>query len=279
MDADVKLDAQSIQTEKMPIKKVKLHLLLNDGQLKLDPLVFSLPEGEFSGQVSIDARPSVPVTDIDMHLKNLNLGQFKPKGSDTPPLDGEVIGRVRLTGRGSSVHKAASTANGDLTIVMPHGRMRAAFAELTGINLDKGLGLLLAKKEDSTEIRCGVASFHADNGDLKANSVLFDTTHVLVTGGGHINLKDEALAVWLQGKPKEIRLIRLRSPIEVKGTLAHPAMGLEPGHLAAQAGAAAALGVVLTPAAAILAFVDGGLAKDANCSAVVGQGEAQTSVR
>jgi uncharacterized protein involved in outer membrane biogenesis len=279
MDADVKLDAESIQTEKMPIKKVKFHLLLDDGQLKLDPLAFSLPEGEFSGQVSIDARQSVPVTEIDMHLKNLNLAQFKPKGSDTPPLEGEMIGRMRLTGRGASVHKAAATANGDLTIVVPHGRMRAAFAELTGINLDKGLGLLLAKKEDSTEIRCGVASFHADNGDLKANSLLFDTTHVLVTGSGHINLQDEVLAVSLQGKPKEIRVVRLRSPIQVKGTLAHPSVGLEPGHLATQAGAAAVLGTVLTPAAAILAFVDGGLAKDANCSAVIGQGEARTSER
>jgi uncharacterized protein involved in outer membrane biogenesis len=276
MDADVKLDAESIQTEKTPIKKVQFHLWLKDGQLKLDPLAFSLPEGEFSGQVSIDARQSVPLTEIDMRLKNLNLGQFDPKGSDTSPLEGQVIGRVRLTGRGSSVHKAASTANGDLTIVMPHGRMRAAFAELTGIDLDKGLGLLLTRKEDSTEIRCGVASFHANNGDLKANSLLFDTTHVLVTGGGHINLQDEALAVSLRGKPKEVRVVRLRSPIEVKGTLAHPSVGLEPGHLAAQVGAAAALGAVLTPAAAILAFVDGGLAKDANCSAVINQGEAQT---
>jgi uncharacterized protein involved in outer membrane biogenesis len=102
---------------------------------------------------------------------------------------------------------------------------------------------------------------------------------VLVTDSGHINLQDEALAVSLQGKPKEIRVVRLRSPIEVKGTLAHPSVGLEPGHLAAQAGAAAALGTVLTPAAAILAFVDGGLAKDANYSAVIGQGQARTSER
>lgn len=139
--------------------------------------------------------------------------------------------------------------------------------------------MLLTKKEDSTEIRCGGVSFHADNGDPKANSLLFDTTHVLVTGSGQINLQDEALAVSLQGNPKEIRVVRLRSRMEVKGTLAHPSVGLEPGHLAAQAGAAAVLGTVLTPAAAILAFVDGGLAKDANCSAVLSQGEAQTSAR
>jgi uncharacterized protein involved in outer membrane biogenesis len=229
MDTDVKLDAESIQTEKMPIKKLQFHLSLNDGQLKFSPLAFSLPEGEFSGEVSIDARQSVPVSEIDMHLTNLNLAKFKSNGSDTPPLEGQMIGRVRLTGHGGSVHKAAATSSGDLTIVMPHGRMRAAFAELTG--------------------------------------------------SGHINLQDEALAMSLQGKPKEIRVVLLRSPIEVKGTLAHPSVALKPGPLAAQAGAAAVLGTVLTPAAAILAFVDRGLAKDANCSDVIGQGEARTNGR
>ncbi len=85
------------------------------------------------------------------------------------------------------MHKTAASANGDLTLVVPKGDMRAAFAELTGIDLDKGLGLLLTKKDAKTEVRCGVASFHADHGDLKATTLLVDTTHLLVTGGGDIN--------------------------------------------------------------------------------------------
>jgi hypothetical protein len=33
------------------------------------------------------------------------------------------------------------------------------------------------------------------------------------------------------------------------------------------------LATLLTPVAAVLAFVDGGLAKDANCAALIGQAE------
>jgi hypothetical protein len=269
MDADVRFDAESIESQKMPMKKVRFHLTLNDGHLKLTPLEFTLPEGQFSGEVSIDAHQPVPVTDIDMKLSNLDLSQFKTKGSTTAPLSGDMVGRIRLHGKGSSPHKAASDADGDVTFVMPHGQMSSAFAELTGINVAKGLGLLLTKKDESTEIRCAVASFHAENGDLKANSLLVDTSHVLVTGKGHINLKDEALNVELRGQPKELRLVRIRSPIDIHGTLAHPDIGLKPGPLVGQAGAAVALGTLLTPVAALLAFVDKGLAKDANCSAVI----------
>jgi len=271
MDADVQFEAGAIQAGKMPLKRVRFHLLLNQGQLTLDPLEFTLPEGEFAGRVMVDARQTVPVSDIDMHLKNLNLAQFTSKAGGPPALEGRMLGRLRMHGSGSSVHKTAANANGDLTVVLPHGRMRAAFAELTGINLDRGLGLLLTNKEQSTDIRCGVASFRARNGDLQANTLLIDTTHVLVTGEGKVDLKNEGIDISLSGKPKQIRLVRLRSPIEIRGTLAHPSVGLEAGRLAGQAGAAAALGTLLTPLAAILAFVDGGLAKDADCAAVMSQ--------
>jgi hypothetical protein len=65
----------------------------------------------------------------------------------------------------------------------------------------------------------------------------------------------------------------LRTPITVRGSLSHPLIGVDAGKLAAQTGGAVALGTLLTPVAALLAFVDGGLAKDANCSALIGNAE------
>lgn len=270
MDADVTFDAQSVTTAKIPLQKVSFHLLLNDSKITLKPLEFNLPEGQFSGSVILNARPPVPETDIDMKLDNVNLAQFTSQPG-TPPLSGRMVGRLRLHGTGTSVHKAAASASGDITVVLPDGEMTSAFAELTGINLDKGLGLLLTDKHQQTQIRCGIASFHADDGDLKANTLVLDTTHVLVTGSGDINLKNEELDLSMRGQPKGIRLLRLRSPIQVHGTLAHPDIGLKTGDLLAQTGGAIALGALLTPVASVLAFVDRGLAKDANCNALISQ--------
>jgi hypothetical protein len=54
----------------------------------------------------------------------------------------------------------------------------------------------------------------------------------------------------------------------------HPTVGINVGKFAAQAGAAAALGTLLTPVAAALAFVDPGLAKNKDCSTVLEQAHA-----
>jgi uncharacterized protein involved in outer membrane biogenesis len=278
MDANVRFDAASVMAAKMPMRKVHFHLTLDDGKISLDPLAFTLPQGEFAGTIAIDAQGAVPETSIDMKLSNVDLAEFKPKSAKEAPFEGHLLGRIKLHGTGTSLHKTAADAVGDVTFVVPQGEMKEALAELTGIDLSRGLGLILTKNENKTDLRCGVANFKAADGELKASTIVIDTTNVLVTGQGDINLKNETLDLSLQGKPKKARMLRLRTPITVRGTLLQPKIGVDPGKLAAQTGGAVALGALLTPVAALLAFVDGGLAKDANCSALIGEAKQDSNL-
>jgi uncharacterized protein involved in outer membrane biogenesis len=278
MDADVNFRAESVASGKFPLQHVRFHLLLNDGVLSMDPLSFALTQGQFAGTVRIDASTAVPESDIDMRLANVDLSQFASAGNN-PPLRGTLAGRVRLHGKGESLHKFASNVNGSVSLVIPHGEIRSAFAELTGINIAEGLGLLIAKEQQQTELRCGVASFEADNGRLNAKSIVMDTSNVLILGHGDIDLRNESIHLAVQGDPKKIRILRLRSPIEVGGTLLKPSIGLDPVKTLLQVGAGTLLGTLLTPVAAILAFIDPGLAKNADCSTLLAQASptAQTS--
>jgi hypothetical protein len=68
--------------------------------------------------------------------------------------------------------------------------------------------------------------------------------------------------------------MRLRAGITMKGPWAHPALGVDAGQALAQGGIALALGAV-NPFAAILAFIDPGLAKDANCGPILADAKAK----
>jgi len=272
MDADVTYSAAAVTTPKFPMKNVSFHVVLDDGMLTIDPLSFVMDQGTFSGSVRINARPAVPETTIDMRMADVDLAQFKMGKAAQSPLSGILIGRVKLHGTGSSVHKLAADADGGISLVVPHGEVNEVLAELTGINVTRGLGLLLTKNDSKTQIRCGVIDFRAHNGTLGAKTMFVDTTDVLITGRGDINLNSEALNLALRGDPKKLRLARIRSPITIKGTLDHPSFGLDAGKLAEQGAVAAALGTLLTPVAAILAFVDPGLAKNKDCAASLAEG-------
>jgi uncharacterized protein involved in outer membrane biogenesis len=271
MDADVRFRAQSVVSAKVPLRHVQFHLILQDGVLHLDPLSFALPEGQIAGTVRINAASTVPVSDIDMRLQNIDLAQFKGSSAKVPPLEGTMAGRIKLHGTGESVHKFASSADGSLSIVVPHGQIRAALAELMGINVARGLGLLLTKNQQQSELRCGVAAFQADQGHLYAKTIVMDTTNVLVTGHGGVDLRNERLDLALQGNPKKFRMLHLHSPVKVEGTLENPKVGIDPEKTLLQAGEGTVLGALLSPIAAVLAFIDVGLAKNADCSALLAQ--------
>jgi len=130
---------------------------------------------------------------------------------------------------------------------------------------------LLKKYQEETTVRCAVASFQSHDGILTAQSLVVDTEPVLITGKGEIRLDSEALNLEFRGQPKTWRLMRLRSPVLIGGTLAHPSIGVDPHTTLGQTGAAVALGVLLTPLASMLAFVDPGLAKDADCTALLAE--------
>jgi len=164
------------------------------------------------------------------------------------------------------VRSLMADANGTVTGVIPQGDIRAAFAELTGIDVAAGLGLLFKKPDDRAAIRCGLVQFDIDDGDARADRMMMDTKNVLITGRGQVELGSEKLDLEIEGHPKKIRLVQLKSPIKVTGHVLKPAIKLDAGRLAKQGAIAAALGTVLTPLASILAFVDPGLAKDQNCT-------------
>jgi uncharacterized protein involved in outer membrane biogenesis len=104
---------------------------------------------------------------------------------------------------------------------------------------------------------------------LTAQNIVIDTQTVRIIGKGSIDLRTERLDLALDGEPKRVRFLTLKSPIIIHGTLLKPSVGLEAGHVAKQTAVAVALSAVATPLAAVLAFIDPGLVKDADCVALL----------
>jgi uncharacterized protein involved in outer membrane biogenesis len=274
MDAVVRYRAASVQAGKLPLRGFALDLTLDHGVLNADPVSFSLPRGDLTTHVRIDARNATPLTDLDARVVNLRMEDFQHSAGQ-PALEGLVEARAKLHGAGGSVHEAASNANGALTVVAPHGEIRRTLAELMGVDVIKGLGLYLSNDQSETGVRCAVADFQVSGGVLTARNLVLDTNPVLATGKGTVDLRTEAINIELQGHPKTFQLIRLRAPITVSGQIRSPKIGMKAGAAAGQAVAAVALGAFLSPIAAILPFVDPGLAKNADCTGLVAAAQAK----
>jgi AsmA family protein len=251
-DAAIALHIDQVELTRLKLENVAAKGALDHGVLTVQSMSGRLLGGEAQGRGKLDVNQDPPLADVDLELTGLELGQIRRKeGSSAPagppPIEGTLRARIMVSGRGSSLHQVAATANGFVTVVVPHGTVRDSLAELAGMDL-RALGLLLSKDNRDTALRCAIAVFKDHDGTLTAQDFVADTEPVLITGSGQIRFDTESLDLTLQGEPKSLRLFHWRSPVLIKGTLSHPAIDIHAGKLE---------------------IVDTGKAKDADCGSLI----------
>ena len=276
LDADVSFKAAAITGAPIHLRAGSVRVKLDAGLLRAEPLDLDLPQGHVVGFLQLDGRKADAVTDMDLRLVGGRLESLVPvKFQGATPFAGPLVGRVKLHGTGDSVHDAMADATGEALVVSTGGEVRRTLAELAGVDVIKGLGLLAAKDQATTPIRCGVLHFNGRGGVLSADRLVIDTDPVLIDGGGVVNLDTETLSFTVRGHPKKFQLVRLMAPITLSGPMLSPRVSVQKSGAIAQGGAAVALATVLSPLAVVLPFVDAGLAKDANCGELLAQGKAE----
>ena len=123
-------------------------------------------------------------------------------------------------------------------------------------------------EDKATDIRCAVADFDLKQGILTSKIFVLDTTDSNLQGDVLINLRNETIDAKFDAEPKDVSLLSIQSPVIIKGRLKSPSVSLSKESVA-RAGAAAVLGAVLMPLAAVLPFIEVGLGEDENCGTLI----------
>jgi AsmA family protein len=268
-DWNVKLEALRLEVGAETLQHLTARLSIDHGMLRIEKFKASLAAGTVDGSARLDTERSPARAEVNANAADIRLEQLTRHEHRAPPISGALSSRVQLAGEGKSIHEMLSTANGTVSAVISGGAMQTRIAEAASLDLAGALGMA-AKSDKETRVRCGIANFVADNGVLTARTLVLDTESALITGSGAIHMDSETLDLSLRGRPKHPGLT-LHSAVLIRGTLSHPDLRLNTGKVLAQGAAAAALGVVLTPVAAVLAFVNPGLAHNADCAALSAQ--------
>lgn len=273
-DADVRYRAQAVKNIPVAISPVDLTVDLKQGILKLTPFRFGFSGGSAHSVIVIDARARPVKTSYDVKMVDMSLDQLMGRLGMKDVASGKVRARIKLQGAGDSVRDSLATASGTVGMAMGEGRISLLAMEVAGLDIAESLAFL-GKKEKTVPVRCMVTSFDVRNGIMDARAIVLDTTDTVVTGKGAISLRNEKIDLELMADPKDWSPLSVRTPIEIKGTFKAPKPGIKAGAPVARGAAAIALGVILTPLASVLAFIDPGTGEDVNCGALIGTTPAQ----
>lgn len=267
-DLDISLNAKKIAAPSLPFKGMDVHFDLRDGLLALTLNKVVLADGSLDGVIKVDAREEEPQFNMDLNIRQLQLRQFFEGTRFAESTEGILGGKVNLEGTGVSLADLLAVSNGKLTVVMADGTISLLFIEAADLDIGEALPILLGR-DQATQIHCGVFDFVVKEGVLTSHIFVLDTDDSRVFGDVHIDLTDETINAELSADPKDNSIFSVQTPITISGRLKQPRIGIDAGKAGTRALGAIALGALLTPLAAVIAFTDSGNAEDENCAALI----------
>jgi uncharacterized protein involved in outer membrane biogenesis len=273
-DADVKFRGTAVRLGSTPIDNLRSHVKLQNGVMRLDPLDFGIGDGHVVSNVTLDVNRPVAVADAQVEVRGVELKRLYPKLASPNGTAGRFGGRARLRTQGNSIAAMAAALDGDAALLMRGGEASTLQLVLANLDLARAAALLL-RGDETAEIRCAVAAVHAEKGIVKPDLFVIDTSAVVITGEGSVDLRNEKLDLELTAKSKQPSLLALRGPIVLDGTFLHPNAHPALGQVGMRVGAALGLGA-LSPPLALLPLIDFGGAEDVDCRAIVAQARVQT---
>ena len=274
-DADVKYRVVDFKQPWLPVSNVHLTLALDRGLLTLSPLTADLAGGHVDSDISIDSRVPQVITKYDIRLSPTPIAKLmKGFGVSEAGTTGVLKARIKMEGVGNTLHDSLAAANGRIAVILPRGTFWTSYTELSEFDIGVFVQKMFEKKlKEPVQINCGLIGFTVRDGIAAADPILIDTTKNVMTAKGGFSFKDESLSLAFRADAKKFSLFSGQSPVGIGGHFAAPSIQIVTPQLLARGGIGVALGV-LTPPAALLAFVDPGDAKAAQCGPVLAGADA-----
>jgi hypothetical protein len=223
LDLDMQLD--EVKGIQFDIDKAEMQLTLEDGLLKVDPLLFNFAGGRIEMRLLVDARTETPAVVLDIVADDVDLGDFLAQVEAEAPLDGELDMILHLEADGSSPRALATSFDGDLDLAISEGQIRTGLLDLTVTNPVRWMFSRSARRGYS-ELNCLVVRFDFEEGVAKSVTLLLDTTNVRAEGAGGIDFQGEIIDIYVSPRAKRRRLIAITTPFAIKGPLASPSVNV-----------------------------------------------------
>lgn len=271
MDADVRFKGRRIEHgSTLPISDLSTHLILSNGDLRLQPLKFGLAGGTISSNIHLEGDKKPMQGRAEIQARRLKLKELMPDVELMQKTLGEMNGDATLRGSGNSVAALLGSSNGNLKLLMNDGLVSRNLMEILGLNVGNFIiGQIFG--DDEIRVNCAAANLDIANGVARPQIFAFDTENAIINVTGTASFASEQLDLTIDPESKGIRVITLRSPLYVRGSFKYPQAGVKVGPLIARGAVAAALATLVTPAAALLALISPSESDTNQCQSILSQ--------
>ncbi len=220
-DLDLDATVERLDLPGSKAKGVMATASARQGQVDLRVTQAKLGKGSWQGQYQAAGKGSSPEVTFKLDAQGLDLDDLFGKPDDGSKLPENVTVKTDLTGRGADLHAFLGTASGPIAITTGRAVIADAFANLLGRSLLTALIPNFGTSKGA-HILCSVLDLEAKDGKARSTALVIDGKHVVVGGGGAIDLATGKIDFMLLPTAKEATLAPLVTPVHLGGTIADP---------------------------------------------------------
>ena len=229
---------------------VELALNLKDGLLRLNPISAKLFDGQYQGDVRVDATGDVPVLSVNERIEDVSLAPLGKAMFERDNLNGRINGVFTLSGRGEDMAAVQRTLNGDVSYSLTDGAWEGTdvWYELRRArSLIRQEPMPAPPEQMRTRFSEVTATGKVVDGIMNVGDFRAELPFMQLTGSGTVNLVeatvDHSFRARILEKPElmgdvsqaEIDdLTKTVLPVRITGKLAEPKFALDLESLAKQ---------------------------------------------
>jgi len=234
LNLDGKLEIGKLTAFNLKSSDVVLQVKANNGLLRLNPLGASLYAGQYSGDITLDARKDTPRFSIDEKVSGVQAGPLLQDLSGQDRVQGKADVTARLTGSGVSADAIKQTLNGTTSFSFTEGTVKGVnIAALIRKAQAKLKGQLAPQEQpNQTDFSVMQGSARVTNGLVSNDDLLLQSPLLRISGKGQVSLPAETIDYTLttklvgslegQGGKSLKELKGVSIPVRVGGTFSKP---------------------------------------------------------
>ncbi len=245
LDVVGRVNIGKLKAAKLNMSDVDMSVTAKDGLIRLNPIGANLYNGNYRGNITVDARGDTPRISVDENLAGILAGPLLKDLQGTDRLTGMGNVNVAMQTAGVTPDEITKSLNGSASFAFTDGAIngvniarmiREAHARIKGIKLPPAE---VEQKTDFSELR---GSMRVTNGVATNEDFVAMTPLLRINGKGTANLPAESLDYRIQatlvkslegqGGQNLDELVGIPIPIRVTGSFAEPKYALDTEALA-----------------------------------------------
>jgi AsmA protein len=190
INARGKLTLDSAQLGGMQFEKITLGLLTDNGKLRLHPLTATLFEGQYQGDIQIDAARDTAVMSANERIQGVKLGALAKAIFDQDNVSGTINGTFQLSGTGGDLAAIQGNLGGNISLELVDGAYEGTdvWYELrkarAAIRQEEAPQATLPARTRFSEVS---ASGPVVNGVFVNENLLIELPFMQISGAGSVN--------------------------------------------------------------------------------------------